>query len=237
MKFAQFNDSPHWDEYQQILFKPVAPVVLDDVRRTDVDPDPSDFEETYTSHEAHDEIWLILSKAKKSSDDLINKVSSAAADGQHSPAVAGGIQDIRWDYCWWQDGPEAHNSGINPMIDSCEGWKTHHRQAMRDMASSPLGAIKAKGIVSPSGQPGEIDSDVGHPQGLDTPGQGRAWGFVMPGTVSIWFQISTARSGRQSRLGANDRQWLNQEKRAQHPRCELRKRTGPRRQNTFVLSS
>ena len=234
VKFAQFNDSPHWDEYQQTLLKEVAPVRLDDEYRTNVVPDPSDFEETYgaqyTAHEAHAEIWLILVKANNASDALVNKVSSTVVDGQHSDWDS--VQDIQWEYCSWQE-----SLGINPRLVSWKGWKRHHRRAMQEMASSPFGAIKVKGIVSPSGQPSEIDSDAGHPHGLDTPGQRRAWNYVMPGTVSIWFQIGTARSGRQSRKGANDRQLLNQEKRAQHPNWELKKRIGPRRQNTYALSS
>jgi hypothetical protein len=234
VKFAQFNDSPHWDEYQQTLFKKVAPVRLDDECRTNVVPDPSDFEETYgaqyTAREAHEEIWLILVKANNASDALVNKVSSTVVDGQHSDWDS--VQDIQWEYCPWQD-----SLGINPRLVSWEGWKRHHRRAMHEMASSPFGAIKVKGIVSPSGQPSEIDSDAGHPHGLDTPGQRRAWNYVMPGTVSIWFQIGTARSGRQSRNGATDRQKLNQVKRAQHPNWDLKKRIGPLRQKTYALCS
>ena len=124
------------------------------------------------------------------------------------------------------------------MIESWEGWKPHHRRAMRVMASCPLGAVKMKGIVSASGHPGEIDPRVGHPDGLDTAGQRRAWDFVMPGAVSMWFQIGTARSGKHSRMGAKGRQWENQQKRdAGHLRiANLRKRKGAKRATTYDLT-
>ena len=212
--------------------------MLDGRRLMDTDPRAEDFTET-DPDAAWDHIWMILDQAV-AAQQAVNAITSHLSS---VPAVAGArlalnhVLDklpspdaLKWHFCNWSD---------LEAIDEWERWSPVHRQREIPalLASLPLGHMKGKNLVSPRDTPTYVDPSVGHPPDLDTSGQRRAWSYLVPGAVSFMMFIGTAKPGKTSRQGANQRNLHNNEQRAKHPRVHFVKAQGPRRTNTQPLAT